>query len=65
LYFNAADAVEIASSILRGATQRFRALWTSAASTGGHECAVNMDDWPDDATVPSFGPVHAAAASLA
>jgi hypothetical protein len=22
----------------------------------GHERAVNMDDWPDDATVPSFGP---------
>jgi hypothetical protein len=21
-----------------------------------HERAVNMDDWPDDATVPSFGP---------
>jgi hypothetical protein len=25
----------------------------------GHERAVNMDDWPDDATVPSFGPAHA------
>ena len=22
----------------------------------GHERAVNMDDWPDDTTVPSFGP---------
>jgi hypothetical protein len=22
----------------------------------GHERAVCMDDWPDDATVPSFGP---------
>jgi hypothetical protein len=22
----------------------------------GYECAVSMDDWPDDATVPSFGP---------
>jgi ribosomal protein S14 len=22
----------------------------------GHERAVSMDDWPDDATVPSFGP---------
>jgi hypothetical protein len=22
----------------------------------GHERAANMDDWPDDATVPSFGP---------
>jgi hypothetical protein len=22
----------------------------------GHERAVNMDDWPDDATLPSFGP---------
>jgi hypothetical protein len=22
----------------------------------GHERAVNMDDWPDDATVPFFGP---------
>jgi hypothetical protein len=22
----------------------------------GHERAVNMDGWPDDATVPSFGP---------
>jgi hypothetical protein len=22
----------------------------------GHERAVNMDDWPDDAPVPSFGP---------
>jgi hypothetical protein len=22
----------------------------------GHERAVNMDDWPDGATVPSFGP---------
>ena len=22
----------------------------------GHERAVNMDDWPDDAAVPSFGP---------
>jgi len=22
----------------------------------GHERAVNMDEWPDDATVPSFGP---------
>jgi hypothetical protein len=21
----------------------------------GHERAVNVDDWPDDATVPSFG----------
>jgi hypothetical protein len=22
----------------------------------GHERAVDMDGWPDDATVPSFGP---------
>jgi hypothetical protein len=22
----------------------------------GHERAFNMDDWPDDAPVPSFGP---------
>jgi hypothetical protein len=22
----------------------------------GHERAVSMDDWPDDAPVPSFGP---------
>jgi hypothetical protein len=22
----------------------------------GHKRAVTMDDWPDDATVPSFGP---------
>jgi hypothetical protein len=22
----------------------------------GHERALSMDDWPDDATVPSFGP---------
>ena len=22
----------------------------------GYERAVNMDDWPDDAAVPSFGP---------
>jgi hypothetical protein len=22
----------------------------------GHERAANMDDWPDEATVPSFGP---------
>ena len=25
----------------------------------GHERADNMDDWPDEATVPSFGPSHA------
>jgi hypothetical protein len=23
----------------------------------GHERAVNMNDWPDDAAVPSFGPL--------
>jgi hypothetical protein len=24
-----------------------------------HERAVNVDDWPDDATVPSFRPTNA------
>jgi hypothetical protein len=27
-----------------------------ACQNCGHERAVDMDDWPDDATVPSFGP---------
>jgi hypothetical protein len=26
---------------------------------GGHERAVNMDDWPDDAPVTSVGPRNA------
>jgi hypothetical protein len=35
--------------------QGVRALFATCQNCG-HERAVNMDDWPDDATVPSFGP---------